>query len=512
MIKVCNTEQIKSYERVAENIGITPLLLMENAAIGVAGVIKKFFDVKGKEIVVCCGRGNNGGDGLAVARHLKNGGAKVTVLMVEDNNKKLSKETETNLSILKGMGLNIVYFKEKDSFISGVLEDASLIVDAIFGTGIKREVTGIYRSIIEEINAKGKKVVSIDIPSGIDADTGKIMGCAVKADITVALGFMKLGHILFPGREYVGHIEVIDISLLEVEDTGFNLLDDEDKKLLKKRKANTHKGDYGHLVLIGGSKGKTGAVIMAGVSALRSGAGLVTIVCPESLNPIIESCSLELMTFPVSGREGFFEVKDMTALNTFLKHKSALVIGPGMGFTESTESFLIEVLKKYSGKVVIDADGLNCLSKNLDIIKQREDVEVVLTPHPGEMARLTGKSISEILENPVKTVMEFAIALNCHVILKGATTVYSDHKGKMYFSTYGNPGMATAGSGDVLSGIIGSFLAQKYDTKEAIILALLLHGNAGDYAKLKKGEYGLNAGDIIENIPVVLKKWEDEIC
>lgn len=512
MIKVCNTEQIKTYEKMAENIGITPLILMENAAIGVVSVIKKFFDVKCKEIVVCCGRGNNGGDGLAVARHLKNGGAKVTVIMVEDNNKKLSKETETNFSIIKGMGLNIICFKEKDNFISRVLENASLIVDAIFGTGIKREITGIYRSIIEEINAKGKKVVSIDIPSGIEADTGKVLGLSVKADITVALGFMKLGHILFPGREYAGHIEVVDISLLEVEDTGFYLLNEEDRKLLKKRKANTHKGDYGHLVVVGGSKGKSGAVVMVGMSALRSGAGLVTIVCPENLNLIIESCSLELMTFPFPDKEGFFEVKDMTPLNTFLKRKSALVIGPGMGFTESTERFLIEVLKNYTGKVVIDADGLNCLSKNLDIIKQREDIEVVLTPHPGEMAKLTGKSISEILENPVKTVMEFATELNCHVVLKGATTVYSDHKGKIYFSTYGNPGMATAGSGDVLSGIMGSFLAQKYDTKEAILLALLLHGSAGDYARLKKGEYGLNAGDIIESIPVMLKKWEDEIC
>jgi NAD(P)H-hydrate epimerase len=512
MIKVCNTEQIKTYEKMAENIGITPLLLMENAAIGVASVIRKFFDIKGKNVVVCCGRGNNGGDGLAVARHLKNAGAKVTVLMVEDNNKKLSKETETNFLILKGMGLNVICFEEISNFISEILKDASLIVDAIFGTGITREVTGTYSSLIEEINRKEKKVVSIDIPSGIHSDTGKIMGCAVKADITVALGFMKLGHVIFPGREYAGHIEVVDISLLEVEETGFNLLDEEDKKLLKKRKPNTHKGDYGHLVVIGGSKGKTGAIIMAGRSALKSGAGLVTVVCPESLNSIIEACSLELMTFPVFDREGFFEVKDLTTLTTFLKQKSAIVIGPGMGLNESTKRFLIEVLKNYSGKVVIDADGLNCLSTHLDIIKQNENIDVVLTPHPGEMARLTNRSIPEILENPVKTVMEVATKLNCHVILKGATTIYSDNNGKIYFSTYGNPGMATAGSGDVLSGIIGSFLAQKYDTKEAIILALLLHGKAGDYARLKKGEYGLNASDIIENIPVVLKKWEDEIC
>jgi NAD(P)H-hydrate epimerase len=497
---------VREMEIKADSLGISPLILMENASIGVVNRLKKRFDVKDKKILVVCGRGNNGGDGMAVARHLRNSGAIVNVIVV-DGDKAFSKETETNFKILKNLGIPIFLSSEKTKTIDSLFTSSEIIIDALFGTGLTREVKGVYKDLIEKINLSNKYVLSVDIPSGINSDTGEVMESAVKASCTVALGYLKLGHVIFPGRQFIGDIEIVDISLSCEPKSNYFLIDGEETNLLKKRYLNTHKGTYGHLVIIGGSVGKTGAVAMAGKAGLRTGAGLVTIVCPENLNNILEALSLEIMTLPLNGSGYFLDGKLIENMKDFLIDKECIVLGPGMGFNEKTMSFFREVMGIIKSPLVIDADGLNCLAVNKDLLLNSK-CDIVLTPHPGEMARLMDKNISIILKNPIDCVSHFAKEYNCHVVLKGSTTIYSEPSGNVYFSTYGNPGMATAGSGDVLSGIIGSFIAQRYGTKEAIILSLLLHGMAGDLAKDNMGEYGLNASDIIEALPMILKKWE----
>ncbi len=506
MKKIYNTKMMRELELKAGSLGISPLILMENASIGVVNCLKKLKDVKNKKILVICGRGNNGGDGMAVVRHLKNSGAVVNMVLIDDD-KKFSIETEINFNILKNMGIQIVLTSEREEKINALFNSSEILIDAIFGTGLTRGVEGVYREYIEKINKSGKFTVSIDIPSGINSDTGEIMGCAVKSNFTVALGYLKLGHILFPGREYCGNIEVVDISLSCSLETNYFLIDNEEIRILKKRSPNTHKGIYGHMVVIGGSRGKTGAVAMAAKAGLRAGAGLVTIVCPEELNNILETLSLEVMTYPLKGSTDILDVEYFDEIEGILLDKECIVLGPGMGQNERTVNFFQKLLRTVNCPVVIDADGINCLSVNRDILKNLK-YPVVLTPHPGEMARLVGENISSILNKPVDYVLKFAGEYNCHVVLKGATTIYADPSGNVYFSTYGNPGMATAGTGDVLSGIIGSFISQRYKIGEAIRLSLLLHGMAGDLAKDEVGEYGLNATDIIKSLPLVLKKWE----
>lgn len=506
MKKVCNTLQMKELEKKAESMGIIPLLLMENASLAVANYLKKITDIKNKKILVVCGRGNNGGDGMAVARHLYNSGADVNVLLV-DGNKNFSKETEANFNILKNLGIKITLTSETMEKIDTLFISSEIIVDALFGTGLTREVAGIYKELIEKMNDSKKFILSIDIPSGVNSDTGEIMGVAVRANATVALGYLKLGHLLFPGREYCGDLEVTDISLSCQFITSYYLIDEEERFILRKRKLNTHKGTYGHMVVIGGSIGKTGAVMMSAKAGLRAGAGLVTIVCPEDLNIIMETLSLEVMTLPLKGSFGYLSANYVGELEKFLLDKECVVLGPGLGYNERTINFFETLLSMIKSPVVIDADGLNCLSANKDLLKGCR-YDVVLTPHPGEMSRLIGKDVTYVLKNPVDSVVWLAKEYKCHVVLKGSTTVYSDPLGRVYFSIYGNPGMATAGSGDVLSGIIGSFIAQKYEVRESILLSLLLHGMAGNLAKDMVGEYALNATDIISAVPVVLKKWE----
>lgn len=506
MKKICNTRMMKELEAMAGSHGISPLILMENASIGVVNCIKKLMEVKNRKILVVCGRGNNGGDGMAVARHLKNSGADVSVILVDDD-KKFSGETEVNFNILKNIGIQIILSSENIEKINFLFNSSEILIDAIFGTGLTREVGGVYRELIEKLNRSGKYVVSIDIPSGVNSDTGEVMGIAVKSNLTVALGYLKLGHLLFAGREYCGDVEVVDISLSCPLKTNYFLIDEEEISILKKRGLNTHKGTYGHMVVIGGSKGKTGAPAMAAKAGLRAGAGLVTVVCPEDLNNILETLSLETMTYPLKGSSCFLDAEFLNELEEFLLDKECIVLGPGMGLNEKTTNFFQRLLGFIKCPVVIDADGLNCLSMNKDLLKNLKS-QIVLTPHPGEMARLVGENISCILNKPLDYAVQFAKEYNCHVVLKGATTIYADPWGNVYFSTYGNPGMATAGTGDVLSGIIGSFIAQKYDVKESILISLLLHGMAGNLAKNQVGEYGLNATDIIKAVPLVLKKWE----
>lgn len=509
-MKVVTSREMRELEVQAAKIGIAPMILMENAAFGLCStILNNFPELIGKDFLILCGHGNNGGDGFALARHLYNNSVNVKVLFIKKDGN-LPEEAATNLEIIKKMGLFVCETKELNDEAKSLIQSADCLVDAIFGTGLSREVTGVYRDLIVFVNSLSKKVFSVDIPSGISADTGKVLGEAIKAFATISLGLYKIGQLLFPGRSYCGKLFLVDISLPEklYNNNCCNKL--EEKEILhifKRRQPESHKGSYGHLALIGGSTGKTGAVTMAAKAAMRVGVGLATIVCPHSLNPLIENVNLEVMTLPVGDINGYISFASVDTVKEFLSDKAAVVIGPGLGANEITEEFFISLLNQIRYPVVIDADGINLLSRRIELLKGVE-TDVVLTPHIGEMQRLLKCDKQKILQNPVNIAKEFATKEKVFLVLKSATTIFATPDGEVFISTFGSPGMATAGVGDVLSGVIGSFLAQGYATKDAVLLSLTLHGLAGELASLDVGDTSLIATDIIDKIPYILKKWE----
>ncbi len=510
-MRVVTSKEMKELEAKAAGIGVSPLLLMENAAVGVASVLRESFPgIGGKKVVVLCGRGNNGGDGLAVARHLFNHGTDVKVVLV-DGEKALPEEAAVNLGIVKNMEIPLFQIKQLDSVVKDTLREADIIIDGLFGTGLSRKVNGVYLDLINYVNSLDKPVSAIDIPSGINADSGEVMGEAIKVEITVALGFYKPGHLLFPGRGYCGRTALVDISIPECLSAGtapLNKIEEaETKKLFKKRRPDGYKNLYGHVVLIGGSPGKTGAVVMAANAAMRCGAGLATVVCPHSLNYMVENARLEIMSFPAGDINGYISFAAVDGVIEFVADKDVIVIGPGLSSSTLTEEFFVHFYKKVKKPMVIDADGINLMSRNRDLLKEK-DFDLVLTPHAGEMARLANINKEEILKNPVEVARTFAVNEKVFLVLKSATTVFATPDGRVYLSVYGNPGMATAGTGDLLSGIIGGFMAQGYKTEDAVILALTVHGLSADMAKNRVGETAMMATDILEFVPELIKTWE----
>ncbi|GAB4432886.1 MAG: NAD(P)H-hydrate dehydratase [bacterium] len=511
-MKVVTSAEMKEIEKRAGEMGISPILLMENAAIAVTSYILQVCgDIRNKTFAVLCGPGNNGGDGFAVARHLYNKGAVVKVLFFVGKGK-LTEETLANYDIVKKMGISLVEVEELSSEVKNIIIHSNFVVDAIFGTGLSRKVSGIFADTISFLNKQKKTVFAVDIPSGINADTGEVMGEAVFAAHTVALGCYKFGHLLFPGRAYCGNVYQADISLplFLVEKTAKceKVEEEKVKTLLRKRKANSHKGQYGHLVLVGGSPGKTGAIVMASKAAMRAGSGLATIVCPHSLNSCIENATLEVMTFPAGDINGYLSFAAVELVKQFLSEKDAVVIGPGLSANEITEEFFVSLMNGLAVPLVIDADGINLLAKSISVLKNVAS-SVVLTPHIGEMARLINESRENVIKNSVAIARDFAVKEGVFLVLKSATTVFATPEGEVFISTYGSAGMATAGTGDLLAGLLGGFLAQGYDTKSAVLLGLVLHGVSGQLACNALSDTALMATDILNYVPQVLKKWED---
>lgn len=545
-MRIVSSLEMKEIEQKAEDLGISRLILMENAGRAVFLEIEKIVKEKGlknPKILLICGKGNNGGDGFVTARFLINNGYKVKIVFLGSGDD-LSPESYQNYKVLPYLPL--ISLVDENLFINKVIvskmqrpiyptidygwcgtsqildcaeyEDFSdefkievltsdIIIDAIFGTGLSKDITGYLEKIIDYVNKNKKFVVSIDIPSGIDSDNGRVRGIAIKADITVALGLYKLGHILGDGKEYSGRLVLGDISIPYRDRRGgqYNLLvESEIKGLLKERKIRTHKGNYGHIAILGGSKGMSGAPLLASIASIKSGCGLVSAIIPEDISYSFQNFYPEVMTYPIkSWKDEEEKIVD------FINNKDVLVIGNGLGLEEKTKEFFKSFIKKIKVPIVIDADGLNILAEDIDILKNLE-IPVVLTPHVGEMARLSKKDKNDIISSPHSVASIFANLYGVYLILKSYISVISEPNGRVYFSTYGNPGMATAGSGDVLAGIIGSFIGQGYNIIDALSLAVVVHGLAGDVAKKYVGENSLTAGDIIKNISKILKKWEEK--
>ena len=517
-MKLVSAKIMRELDRSAiEDFKIPGGILMENAGAGCARLIGEHFaDEIDQGVMIICGTGNNGGDGFVIARHLWNSGCDVDVIIL-GSAKEIKGDAKINYEIAKAMDLPIFEVNDDDDFDEAFFNETyGLIVDAIFGTGLDREVTGIHADVIEIINGSDSSVFAVDIPSGLNSDTGLEMGTAIYADMTATFGLSKIGQWLYPGRIFCGSLKIVDISIpplaIEKADINYQLVDRQTLiHMFLPRNPNAHKGNFGHALIIGGSQGLTGAAAMAGDSALRTGAGLVTIGAPTGLNEILEIKLNEVMTKPFGRPDSLFLGADSAKeILEAAKDKDVVAIGPGLGKNDETKKLIYEILPQLDVPVVIDADGLNLIADDLTILKKIKK-DVILTPHPGEMSRMTGKPVNEILNDIIGTACIFAKEHSVYLVLKGGCTVTASPHGEIFLNPTGNPGMATGGAGDVLTGIIAGLLSQGWSALESAVAGVYLHGAAGDFALCNYGQRALTAGDIIESLPEVIGEIEERI-
>ena len=509
---VVTAEQMRELDRLTiQEHGIPSLTLMERAGAGITEAILENFSPAAKRgVLVVAGKGNNGGDGFVVARLLKKKRIPCEVLLLATRGE-LSPDAAHNCRAFerqKGKVTEVTAGRLE--VLERKLPGSGLLVDAILGTGIKSEVRGLFAEAISLMNASGLPIVAVDMPSGLDTDRGTPLGVAIQAELTVSLGNAKLGQVTYPGIEYVGDLVVVDIginpcALAKVAPTVEILTREDVAWLVPRRRPDTHKGNYGHLLVLAGSRGKTGAAVLATRAAMRTGAGLATLASARSLNSIFAALLIEAMTEPL--RENSAEQMEELMPHEWsrlLERKNALVFGPGVGVTDATRNTLRWLLRNLEMPWVIDADGLNNLALDIDRLRSAK-TPPVLTPHPGEMARLIGQTTAAVNQDRVTIAREFAVDHHCYLVLKGAGSVIATPTGKIYINSTGNPGMASGGMGDVLTGMLGALLAQGLGLEDAMKLGVFLHGFAGDRVAQEKGEIGLIASDIIDALPAALR-------
>jgi NAD(P)H-hydrate epimerase len=509
---VVTAEEMREMDRLTiDEYGAPSLALMERAGEGVTRAIVNRFGRHAKRgVLVAAGKGNNGGDGFVVARLLKKKGIRCEIALLARKDE-ISSDASHNLRrYLKLKGKVTEIGPQELELLAQLINKKGVIVDAILGTGIKNNVHGLLAEAITMINASGIPVVAVDIPSGLDADRGSPLGVAIKAELTVALAYPKLGEVIYPGLNHVGELVVTDIGIAPDAAAKVapktELLDREMiRRLVPQRAPDTHKGTYGHVLAVAGSRGKTGAAILACRAAMRAGAGLVTLAAPRSLNHIFAASLVEVMTEPL--RDNAAEQLEPLGDDDWrrlLAQKSAVLFGPGIGVNDTTQNNLRWLLRNLHLPWVIDADGLNTLALEIDRLRHAK-IAPVLTPHPGEMARLAAKNTSAINADRVAIARSFAREHRCHVVLKGARTVIATSDGRVFINPTGNPGMASAGMGDVLAGILAALFGQGLAPEDAMKLGVYLHGFVGDTAIAEKGTIGLIASDIVDGLPAGIR-------
>ena len=512
MIVITSQEMRQLDHRTVEDFHVPISALMENAGLRLVEEIeKRWGPVSGKTIAVIAGKGNNGGDGLVAARHLRDRSAQASVYLTVSP-ESIQGEARKNLDRFRLSSGPIHLLHEKGHVdLAAELSKSDLIIDALLGTGLSSTVSGLTADTITAINTSGKPVLAVDIPSGIHGDTGHVMGVAVKAVVTVTFALPKRGLLMGAGVEHAGQISVCDIGIPQdlIRQIPSKLhwqTSSEIALLLKHRAMNSHKGSFGHVLVIAGSAGKGGAAVMASLSALRVGAGVVTLAIPSGLEAALPDRPSEIMTLPLP------ETSDKTLGNAalepllkFSQDKNVAAIGPGLSTHPETTLMVHALITRLSIPMVIDADGLNALVGHLDLLKEAR-VPIVLTPHPGEMARLTGTSSQTVQANRLDIASDFVRQHPVTLVLKGARTLIADQTGILTINSTGNPGMATAGTGDVLTGIIAGLIGQGYPPGIAAALGAYLHGLAGDMAAVDIGGIGLLAGDLIHRIPAAITK------
>jgi hydroxyethylthiazole kinase-like uncharacterized protein yjeF len=493
-----------------DTFGISGLTLMENAGQSCVDAVVEEFGAQGYAVVIA-GKGNNGGDGYVVARLLRRAGWDVHVFILAEQGQ-ISGDAATNLSKLPWE--DVTYCPQAGQLPALHMDEitrADVIVDAIFGTGLRSDVTGLYQEAIEIINASGRPVLAVDIPSGIHGTTGRVLGTAVRASITVTFAFAKLGHVLYPGAQHTNKLIVADIGIppnvMEAA-PGYDLLNDDFiRPMLRRRDRQAHKGQFGHCLVIAGSTGKTGAAALSANSAMRAGSGLVTLAVAESLHAILEIKTTEVMTAPLpDSNSGHVTSSAFPAIEKLLEGKDAVALGPGLGKRPGTTALVQTIVEGVSLPLVIDADGLNALAEDITVLRRKKSADIILTPHPGEMARLLGTSIPDVEAIRISVAQEFARNFGVYLILKGARTIIASPTGIAAINGSGNPGMASGGMGDVLTGIIVSLLGQHYSAWDACRIGVYLHGYAANLVADEKGEIGMSASDVQEMLPYAYNK------
>lgn len=523
-MKVVTAAEMRRIDQdTIEGTGIPGIVLMETAGSAIVRAIKRHYPTC-QRIGIFAGKGNNGGDGIVIARQLAHIGRDVSLFLVSPQDS-FTGEADINLQIAKRLGLRIEEILTDTGFygtgdVPTTLASCELLIDAIFGTGLRGAVRSPIASVINAINSLPIPVLSVDLPSGLDADTGHPLGTCVQADRTVTIGLPKRGLLMHPGAELAGKLEVVDIGFPQ------QVVDAQDIKVhwttatqasqwVPPRPLASHKGSYGRVLVVAGSTGMTGAAALASEAALRAGAGLVTLATPKHLNPILEGLLPEVMTLPLPETEaGSLAISATSAILEFTeKTKSVLAIGPGLSQHPETVSLVHQLIRENREqglglRMVIDADGLNALAQDRNIFSLL-DRETVLTPHPGEIARLTGASVSTLEKDRIHTTQQFASEHSLTLVFKGVPTVSADANGDAWINSTGNPGMATGGMGDVLTGVIAGLIAQGIASEKAAALGVYLHGLAGDIAAEALGKHGLIASDVLKAVPQAIASFEN---
>ncbi len=501
-IVVTRDQMVELDRRTIEDIGVPGVVLMENAGQKSAEIIDEKAGGAACNVLVCCGKGNNGGDGFVISRYLHNWGYNVNIVLTSDPDK-LKGDALINYKTVERLGIPVYIIRNNDEFtkIKKRISQPAIVVDALFGTGLKGEIRGIAYSVIEWINRlgdEGSLVVSVDIPSGLCCDTGRVLGVAVEADLTVTFGFSKPWQFTPQGARKGGRIYTVDISIPErlVERPFARILSEWVlSDCLKRRDPFTHKGHYGKILVVAGSRAMSGAATLVANSALRTGAGLVYLYTPLETTHTLRNLSSATITL-------LWE--DIDVDNAILD-KDVVILGPGLGQGKVQIKIVEEILEKWNGPIVVDADGLNIISKErrlIDLLKNKE--KAVITPHPAEAARLLEKETKEVFMHPFAAVDELVKLTGAVTILKGTYSFISNGKDPIYINTFGNPGMATGGMGDVLSGIVGTLLHSK-DGLFAALCGVIIHSKAADTAAKELGEDSLLPDDVVERIKDIIK-------
>ncbi len=507
-MRILNADQMRDADRrTIEEIGIPSLVLMENAGRQtVAAMESRFAEPMQGQIAVLCGRGNNGGDGFVIARTLAQRGLDPLVFVVGEI-AGVRGDARTNLDILGRLGITIAEVANEQAWDLHYSEfqKCTLVVDALFGTGLKAPLAGLFETILADVNAAGIPIVAVDLPSGMSADTSDEIGPCIEAAMTVTMAAPKLPLVLPPAEAKAGEIIIADIGIpadviAGVEGPRVELLTREDvRALVDPRASDSHKGDYGRVLVIAGSRGKSGAAHLAGLAALKSGAGLVTVATPASTQPIVAAMTPEYMTEPLpetgDGRIDQSALDQVMALDA-----DVIACGPGLGRGPETTAFVHGLLERAEVPLVLDADALNAVAGDPGRLMGTDERTLIITPHPGEMARLLGASVEDVQANRIELTREFAQTHRLFVILKGFRTLVITPEGTVYINPTGNPGMATGGTGDVLTGMVAAWVAQTLDPEAACRLAVYLHGTAGDLAEAAEGEVALTATDIVAHL------------
>jgi hydroxyethylthiazole kinase-like uncharacterized protein yjeF len=492
-----------------EKYGIVPLMLMENAGLAVYNVIREEFGVEGRKFAIFCGPGNNGGDGLVVARKILSSGGfpRVYLMSSPEEYRGIAKQ---NYEILDSLPVEISLV-ESVAAIRNRIVHSDAIVDGILGTGFRGELEGIYRETIEMINHLDLPVFSIDIASGVLGDTGEVLGTAIQADVTTTFGLPKVGNMLYPGFDHCGKLHVSHISFPpEHCDSKEIMLEISEPDQLPERARDGHKGTFGQALFVAGSSGYMGAPYFAAMSFLKAGGGYSRLATPRSISPYLASKGSEMVLHPMMETEsGSISLGNEESISEIADGMNFTVMGPGLSLDQGTGELIRRLAGRIKGPLLIDGDGITAVCKDLDCIRKRES-PTVLTPHPGEMAKIAGISTREMLSDRIGILRNSCVDLNAVIVLKTAHSMIGTPDGHCYMNLSGNPGMGSAGSGDVLTGTIAAMYGLGLEFEDAVRTGVFVHGFSGDLAANEKGEDGMTAQDILDYLPLAMRLFRDE--